>query len=58
MPKIPKTGNRWPDNPQATVKAIEQLRDMSEENLQELEAAIQLVRQVRKEMEWHEQLSS
>ncbi len=44
------TENRWQDNPQATVKAIEQLRDMSEENLQELEAAIQLVREVRKEI--------
>ena len=37
------------DNPQAVVKCIEQLRTMSESDLQELEAAIKLVREVRGE---------
>lgn len=37
------------DNPQAVVKCIEQLRKMSESDLRELEAAIQLVREVRGE---------
>lgn len=39
-----------PDNPQALVRAIEQLREMSEEDLRELEGAIQLVREVREDM--------
>ena len=37
------------DNPQAVVKCIEQVRTMSESDLQELEAAIKLVREVRGE---------
>ena len=37
------------DNPQAVVKCIEQLRKMSEQDLQDLEAAIQLTREVRGE---------
>lgn len=35
------------DNPVALNRCIEQLRDMSESDLRDLEAAIQLVREVR-----------
>ena len=35
------------DNPVALNRCIEQLRDMSEQDLRDLEAAIQLVREVR-----------
>ena len=39
--------NTVEDNPVALNRCIEQLRDMSEQDLRDLEAAIQLVREVR-----------
>jgi hypothetical protein len=39
--------NTVEDNPVALNRCIEQLREMSEQDLRDLEAAIQLVREVR-----------